>query len=142
MDSDALDYTSRFNTALPSADEKRFRLWLTENSKRLGRDLGADLYDYDLRGQFKATKGAPVEPGHGVDTWKKPNHPTFSDESVYHGQAGLFGGRWGDGAFTPGATNLELHGADALRRYFSEVEPDIKLLIPAEPASPSVARFR
>ena len=38
--------------------------------------------------------------GHYPDTFKKPNHPTFSDESIYHSEATL-GGRWRGNTYEP-----------------------------------------
>lgn len=138
MADDPLDYTAKFNTPLAPDDEVRFQDWLRKNSKKAGRDLSMDLADYDLRGQYKATGGAMIEPGHGTDTWKKPNHPTFSDESIYHGKDGLTGGHWGDGTFTPGATNLQMRKPDQLQQYFRDVEPDVNLILPgAAPPPPS-----
>lgn len=45
---------------------------------------GMDETDYDLRGFFKDGNSFDAA-GHGADWYKKPNHPTFSNESQYHG---------------------------------------------------------
>ncbi len=96
-----------------------------------------DSQDYDMQGYFKANPNVePNTPGtHYPDTYKKPNHMTFSDESVYHGQDGNIGGHWGTDAegkdtFTPGPTNLQQHTPEELKAYFSKVEPDVKLIMP------------
>lgn len=66
-----------------------------------------DSTDYDMKGYFQDHPDAdPHTDGtHYPDTYKKPNHPTFSDESQYNGVAGNQGGTWGteDGkdTFTP-----------------------------------------
>jgi hypothetical protein len=116
-----LNMNDRYNTPLSSEDEQRF------NALAKGR-MG-DLSDYDLRGAFKA--GAwPKNPGeHFPDTFKKPNHPTFSNESQYD-MSGA-GGRWGvengRDTFTPGPANMPLQ---QLRQYFNAREPNAKLIEP------------
>lgn len=124
---DPLDYSARYNTPLSPADEAQFQAWAA-NAGRLN-----DTRDYDLRGAFKS--GAATAPnGHLPDTYKKPNHPTFSDESQYHGVDGFQGGTWGgtDEAptFTPGATNLQMRSPAALQAYFQAIEPDTRLVLP------------
>lgn len=77
------------------------------------------------------------------DTYKLPNHITFSDQSKYHGVNGNEGGKWeplNDGRppddphkqwmFTPGATNLQNYSIPQLGSYFQEQEPDSLLNIP------------
>ena len=119
---DPLDYTDKFNTPLTPQEE-------TEFNKRF---QPRDSYDYDMRGWFKQNQNEPKHEGgeHYVDTFKKPNHPTFSDESKYHGDQ-YQGGHWDmeNKTFTPGATNLENHGREGLEDYFKETEPDYKLKI-------------
>jgi len=76
----------------------------------------------------------PGEGQHYPDTFKKPNHPTFSNESIYHG--GKYeGGQWqknedGSYQFTPGRTNLEHYTPQELQDYFNKVEPGNKLNLP------------
>jgi hypothetical protein len=125
---DPYDYTDRFNTQLAPAEEQQFQAWAAANGK------ANDTYDYDLRGAWKS--GAAMAPnGHLPDTFKKPNHPTFSDQSQYHGTGGYQGGTWagGDGSpytFTPSATNLQMMSAPMLQRYFQEREPGNQLILP------------
>lgn len=93
--------------------------------------------DYD----YKAAREAGVKPdarGHLPDTYKKPNHITFSDESQYDdGGAGHWekakDGKW---SFTPGPTNLKYHSMDEIRRYFKEYEPDAVLKEPKRKSEP------
>lgn len=121
-----------FDTQLSDENETRFNNWLKTVSANRGRDVSKDLTDYDLRGYwlnggFKDTTGQ----GHMPDTYKKPNHPTFSDESIYHDGRNYIGGSWkGDTAFVPGLTNLRFHGADNLKRYFNRAEPGVNLILP------------
>jgi hypothetical protein len=89
--------------------------------------------------------------------FKKPNHPTFSDESIWHGSAGNEGGTWEEmpgsesgvsaWRFKPGATNLEHHEPDALKGYFDKVEPGNTVELPTEhdfsaPGQVDRSRFR
>lgn len=94
-----------------------------------------DSYDYDMKGYFADTGKTPNSEGqHYPDTYKKPWHPTFSDESMYHGVAGQMGGTWGrdekGDTFTPGPTNVRLHGLLGLMDYFDKNEPDVTLMMP------------
>ena len=130
MNSAAADFTDRFNTHLSPAEEAAFQKWATSQ----GRDYRNDLFDYDMRGAWKAGAGA-ADNGHFPDTFKKPNHPTFSDQSQYNGQSGYQGGTWSGGddaptTFQPSATNIRNMGVDGLRRYFGAVEPDATLIAP------------
>ena len=125
------DFTDRFNTQLTTVQEGKFRTWVTAHGRT------QDLRDYDLRGAW--LQGAQqASNGHFTDKFKKPNHPTFSDESIYSGQQGYSGGQWSQNAgkwsFTPGATNLQYWSSAALQHYFKAVEPDSTLRV----ASPTV----
>jgi hypothetical protein len=88
--------------------------------------------DYD----FEAAKAAGVKPdarGHMPDTYKKPNHITFSDESIYNdGGAGHWEQIDKHWYFTPGPTNLKNYSMEELRRYFKKNEPDATLVEPQQ----------
>lgn len=57
--------------------------------------------DYDLHGAFKAGL-VPNPNGHWPDTFKKPNHPTFSVESIYAiGIDRTRAGRWKNNKYIP-----------------------------------------
>ena len=129
------DMTERYNTPLTPAEELAYQNWAQIQSAVQGRDISRDLFDYDMRGAFKS--GAlQSENGHYPDTYKKPNHPTFSTDSQYHGADGHQGGTWtqlgGRWAFTPGQANLQMHGPDVLHRYFAEVDPEAWLNLPVQ----------
>lgn len=66
-----------YNTTLSPEDETRFQTWKTQNAPQ---DSG---FDYDLRGAYRANMQRDSESGHMGDRFKKPNHPTFSDQSQY-----------------------------------------------------------
>ena len=116
-----VDYTGQYNTTLNPNDEQAFQQWAQDNGKL------RDLYDYDIRGLWSANRGALDNRGHGPDSYKKPNHPTFSNESMYSGgNAGV----WtvnpdGSYAFTPGPENI--WPSKALQEYFKQVEPGVNL---------------
>ena len=79
---------SLFNTELKPNEEGEFQAW---KQMYAPRDSGED---YDLRGAFKAGVVPDPKSGHWPDTFKKPNHPTFSVESMYaeHGNPGRWKG--------------------------------------------------
>lgn len=116
---DTEDYTNSFNTALTPEQEAAYQLWAKANPRL------ANTYDYDSRG-FWAAGAAAAPNGHGSDHWKKPNHPTFSDQSMY-ASPDAPGGHWErDGTkwtFTTGPTNELHHDQEELQKYFQEVEP-------------------
>lgn len=117
------DFTSAYNTALQTDDENRFREW----AAKTGRDR--DLRDYDMRGWWKENKPTGAVDGHFTDKWKKPNHPTFSNESVYSGRDGEHGGVWSDTSFIAGPSNRRYWQEDDLRAYMRRVEPDTALIM-------------
>jgi hypothetical protein len=131
---------TRYDTRLLPEEEQQFQAWLPEQSARQGRDISRDLADYDLRGHWLQNvvrgTGAPDERGHLSDQFKKPNHPTFSVESQYHGSDGTQGGRWKDLGggrfrFTAGRTNLEHRSEQELRQYWREAERGNELVVPS-----------
>jgi len=101
---------------------------------------GTADYDYD---SWMAAGSPADERGHGPDTYKQPNHMTFSDESQLSGSGGNEGGKWeklpGKGSvegqgepymFTAGKTNLQHHTPQEMQRYFNRVEPNSVLKLP------------
>ena len=84
----ARDVDAQFNTILSPQEEAQFQQW---KGRFAPRDSGED---YDLRGAFKAGLQPDPTSGHWPDTFKKPNHPTFSTQSRYaaYGQPGQWQG--------------------------------------------------
>lgn len=70
-------FDQNFNTILSPEEENKFQEWKSKNAPN---DSGED---YDLRGAFKNGLTRDQKNGHFEDTYKKPNHPTFSNESKY-----------------------------------------------------------
>lgn len=120
-----------YDTKLTPAEEAAFQAWKQQYAPR---DTGVD---YDLRGAFKADVKPEAERGHLPDTFKKPNHPTFSDQSQYS-KGDTIGGQWlekdGKTAFVPSEHNLKQTPPDKLREYFNRVEPDVILVLPPTPS--------
>lgn len=84
-----------FSTPLSPADETRFAEWKRVHAPE---DSG---YDYDLRGAFKAGVTPDPVSRHWPDTYKKPNHPTFSDQSQYAATVPERAGRWEGETYIP-----------------------------------------
>lgn len=129
------DLTEVFNTRLGPEQERAYAEWLAALSRVKGHDAGRDLYDYDLRGAFASGVQADGR-GHFTDEFKKPNHPTFSNESRYSSPRSP-GGQWvetGDGrwGFNASPANLRFQTIDQLRDYFRRAEPDSPLWFPEE----------
>ena len=118
-----------YDTPIPNEQLYAYSQWQKEQDQNAQRPVGLDQWDYDIQGMFM--DGGTFNQGHGLDTYKKPNHPTFSDESKYNGISGLSGGHWNDnGSFTPGETNLQNHTPMQLYSYFQKHEPDVMLSSP------------
>ena len=150
---DKNDYTEHYNTELSPPEQDSFNGWMKDQSAKAGRDVSTDLYDYDLQGYWQKnvgdteegpqlSGGPPETRAHLTDEFKKPNHPTFSTGSIYHGVAGNEGGTWNPlddehYSFKPGATNLEHRSPEELQDYWErsgEGAHGHQLLLPEAPA--------
>lgn len=122
---DAMDYSDKHNTKLSDDDEAKYQKWAKANKRE------KDTYDYDMRGAWKENGGKQSDNGHFPDTYKKPNHPTFSDESKYHGTDGNEGGKWSKNGdrdiFTPGKTNKALRSKEERQEYLKRSDPNVDL---------------
>jgi GH24 family phage-related lysozyme (muramidase) len=106
-----------FNTPLPKGSEDDYVKWVMTLPKNL-RYEG----DYDLRGYWldPDTVKTVVTGDHFIDKYKKPNHPTFSNESKYAaGKYAEWAGFWNGDKYVP-STRRKVE--DAIR----EVIPFIK----------------
>jgi hypothetical protein len=100
-------YKNQFNTQLSAENEARFNTWMQNRSNDMRRDLSKDLVDYDLRGYW--LNGGYKNGSRKImsEKYKKPNHRTFTKESIYHGMDSPYGvpfegGSWDDdGNFIP-----------------------------------------
>lgn len=107
---------AQFETPLTPQEEMLFQTWKAEYAPK---DSG---YDYDLRGAFKAGLTPDPTTGHWPDTYKKPNHPTFSNQSIYAKMRPDLAGQWinNDTQFVPpaptgAAKQLQLTRPSALK---------------------------
>ena len=119
-----------YTTELTPKEEALFSVW----RKTLPTNLQNDT-DYDLRGAFKDGL-TPDDRNHFNDKYKKPNHITFSDQSMYH-SGDTPGGQWkdrpdGGSDFYPSAHNIQNTSPQTLLRYFSENEPTSSVVFPWE----------
>lgn len=126
------DLIASYNTNLSPQDEAAFQQYMA----RTGQGVG----DYDLRGSWKAGI-RPNERGHLPDTWKKPNSPTFSEESKYS-TPDHTGGRWipidpesvpeskRRWVFVASPWNMSNMGAGKLSDYFTQEEPNSQIVLP------------
>lgn len=89
------DASASYDTPLNSKQEGEFAEWKKTYAPKDSGD------DYDLRGAFKAGLKPDPETGHWPDNYKKPNHPTFSDQSIYAKDAPDKAGHWDGDRFVP-----------------------------------------
>ncbi len=137
---DPLDFSAKFNTPIPPEKMGDFNAWVADQARKTGRNPLNDRYDYDVNGFFLSGGGKDAR-SHMTDRFKKPNHPTFSNESQYHGVGGNLGGKWitapgGSSYYEPSPLNVQMHGIQGLKQYFAQTEPDTMLLTP--PQAPQV----
>ncbi len=125
---DPLDFSDKFNTAIPVDKQAAFDQYADTQKQTTGKDPRGDRYDYDVNADWLAGANKD-ERGHGSDQFKKPNHPTFSDQSIYSGRDGNTGGTWldattngqkGRGFFQPSATNQKYRSPVELQQYFAD----------------------
>lgn len=83
-------HDTNYNTHLSPEEERDYAGWKAKNAPN---DSGED---YDLRGAYKAGLEKDIASGHWSDRFKKPNHPTFSDQSQYAQEAPEKAGHWDD----------------------------------------------
>lgn len=90
----------QYDTQLSEAEETAFKAW---KKKWAPNDSGAD---YDLRGAFRSGFKPDPDTGHWPDTYKKPNHPTFSDQSIYAKDRPDLAGRWEGDTYIPAGKEI------------------------------------
>lgn len=121
------DMSGQYNTQLTPEQETAYQAW----AKQQGRER--DVENYDLRGAWLELQNGTMsedERGHLGDKYKKPNHPTFSTESIYNGKDGYQGGVWSRNGnvdiYTP-QHKLTPEQAKRLRLYFAQNEEGVAL---------------
>lgn len=118
-------FKDKYNTSLTKEEEEEFNNWIKTESKQQGRDIMMDKGAYDIQGFWKSGDWKKRDAdNHGTDTWKKPNHPTFSNQSKYHGAGGWYGGNWTEQAgYQPSKQTLNNYGLDYYNWLFNN-EPN------------------
>ena len=118
-------FKDEYNTALTEEEKIKYNAWVASESKRQGRDIMWDLGTYDIQGFWKSGDHMKMdEDNHGSDKWKKPNHPTFSNQSNYHNVDGYIGGTWAeDGGYTPSDYTTKLYDKNYYDKLFGR-EPN------------------
>jgi len=128
--------TYLYNTKLTPMQERDFQAWIKKLNKKTGRNVLNDLADYDLRAHF-LSGGYIADNGHGSDIGKKPNHPTFSNQSKWS-TSGQKGGEWrdpidgiGNPQYIPSTQMMKNdRRMSELARYMKKYEPNVSLLSP------------
>lgn len=88
-----------YTTKLNPKEEFEFRQWYKKlaDKKGLNPDYDAEEHYYDYRGFWKNEDRDAIlneDPNvHFIDKYKKPGHPTFSNESIYS-KGNTIGGDW------------------------------------------------
>jgi hypothetical protein len=129
-----LKYINQYNTGLTPDEFKKFYSWAKNkygSHDNILREMGA----YDIQGAWKLQNSGKsiVDPntGHGPDTFKKPNHITFSNQSQYHNEQ-MPGGSWfqqdNKWKFKPSQTIMQHYTKPQLQEYFNKNEKDVDLL--------------
>lgn len=103
----------KYETTLPLKEEANFMPWL-ESQYKAGNITPGDFdfykknnygYNYDFRAAYKEGLKSSLNSKDNMQHWgdigKKPNHPTFSNESKYHNVDGNIGGSWDGENFIP-----------------------------------------
>ena len=120
-----------FETKLSKDEESKYQDW---KSIHAPNDSG---FDYDFRGAFKAGVTPDNESNHWPDTFKKPNHPTFSDQSQYAKDAPHLAGSWnGDTYIPPASAGPKAPGSASAAQDLSDMSE-----VAARPRDPSVDSF-
>jgi len=81
-DKDPLDFTGKYNTPLTKKQEEQFLKWATKENKL------NDVYDYDLRGAWKALKTALKVYDHPTDNYRGARLVLTSDGVEQRGYMG------------------------------------------------------
>jgi len=103
------DYASNYNTVLTPDEQVEYNKYKAALGER-GNDSDYDLQGYWLK--YGRNEQPKAEGIHFTDEFKKPNHKTFSDQSIYDKEKDkegneLKGGKWyGDTAYLPPASVL------------------------------------
>jgi len=118
-----------YNEAVQKQTPAGYSEWKSQLPKNLQNEV-----DYDLQQLYRDNPNAKPSASLHLDSkYKKPNHITFSDESI-HSNDKTQGGRWeeidGKWNYTPSEYVLSQHPEEELKDYFKRNEPDAILNLP------------
>lgn len=92
---------SDYDTKLSKEDEAKFQQWVKDAKEKGIINSKDNFSDYDMRGYWKNEVLNNTDLANGsaearfTDKYKKPNHPTFSQESIYAtGNNAKYAGSW------------------------------------------------
>lgn len=116
----------KYTTKLTYKEEQDFRNWYSKVAKykNLNPDPDANGQDYDYRGYWKnEDRDAILNSNsrvHFTDKYKTPNHPTFSNESIYSNNK-TPGGTWvrGKGTWLFKHNNFTARQANRTKEYLT-----------------------
>jgi hypothetical protein len=128
-------------TVLPPAQEQAYRQWMDKIGHTRDRGYRVDEnfngQDYDYRGYFQENGPVDLAQGeHLTDTYKLPNHETFSAESKYaKGEDAARAGHWQGDTFVPPGTEIysvsqEAIDADSIAQQGVEIFTVDKAALP------------
>jgi hypothetical protein len=130
------EWYDKYNTQIPAEAVPSFLQWAEMMSAKTGRNVLEDKSSYDIQGYFLSgewKKFGDDPSGHMPDTYKKPNHITFSKDSKYSGIDGYEGGEWVKKGekwnYSPSQSVIDLQGLPNLVNYFNQYEPDSELIL-------------
>ena len=91
-----------YDTELTPNEQQEYNSWVKTMQATGKMAPGNERYDYDMQGFFKNEVLPQTEVGksgsaetHFIDTYKKPNHRTFSNESKYYDKdTKKYAGNW------------------------------------------------
>ena len=110
------DMRSHFNTYANGGPKKTYKEWAVQmHTKYPWLELDPNKAGYDYEKYFNENYDDAIarlneaEARHFTDRYKLPNHPTFSNESIYS-QGPSIGGSWTkDDKFIPSVINVQQH---------------------------------
>lgn len=107
-------WKNSFNTPIPENRVAEYNKFILDNEKAV-----KDLHDYDVAGAW--LNGEYQDTDTSSAKYRKPNHPLFSRDSLYHGVDGYLGGQETESMFLVGPANRKFHQLsdiqEILRKY-------------------------
>lgn len=104
-------------------EDRDFQNWYSKNTlEGQGKIPYSDNLDYDYYSFFKNNGVGDIQ-NHFPDTYKRPNHPTFSNESIYSTPENP-GGTWKGETYNPKGKFQFADGGPKTKTYTNKAEYD------------------